>query len=60
VNDPKALNFNDFNYRGNRVNELHQAKALPGGTGAPVVFAGSTTGPKFTQSVCSPLQVQTV
>jgi hypothetical protein len=42
VNDPKALNFNDFNYRGNRVNELHQAKALPGGTGAPVVFAGST------------------
>jgi hypothetical protein len=57
VNDAKALNFNDFIYRGNRVNELHQAKSLPGGTGAPVVFAGSTTGPKYTQSVCSPLQV---
>ena len=57
VNDPRALNFEDFAYRGNRVDGRHQAKALPTGTGAPVVFPGSTTGPKYTQSVCSPLQV---
>ena len=36
---------------------LHQAKALPSGTGAPVVFAGSTTGPSYSESKCSPLQV---
>ena len=57
VNDPAALDFNDFGYDGNVVNGLHQAKALPTGTGDPVVFAGSTTGPSYTQLICSPLQV---
>lgn len=57
VNDKNALNFNDFAYAGNMVKGLHQAKAFPSGTGVPVVFAGSTTGPKYTQSNCSPLQV---
>jgi len=57
VNDPNALDFNDFAYDGTIVNGLHQAKSLPSGTGDPVVFAGSTTGPSFTQAVCSPLQV---
>lgn len=57
VNDADALDFNDFGYEGNQVNGLHQAKAIPSGTGDPVVFAGSTTGPKYTQQVCSPLQV---
>lgn len=57
VNNSKALNFADFTYDGNMVGGLHQAKSLPSGTGKPVVFAGSTTGPKYTQSVCSPLQV---
>lgn len=57
VNDPKAVNFADFTYDGNIVNGLHQAKALPGGTGDPVVFLGSTTGPKYTEAKCSPLQV---
>ena len=56
VNDPKALDFADFTYDGNKVNGLHQAKSLPSGTGEPVVFTGSTTGPQFTQSTCSPLQ----
>ena len=56
VNDPAALNFNDFAYGGNMVNGLHQAKGLPKGTGAPVAFMGSTTGPKYTESTCSPLQ----
>lgn len=57
VNDPEALDFNDFGYEGNIVNGLHQPKSLPTGTGNPVVFAGSTTGQSYTQAVCSPLQV---
>ncbi|MEF2070841.1 delta-class carbonic anhydrase [Consotaella aegiceratis] len=57
VNDPKALDFADFAYRGTVVHGLHQPQALPTGTGKPVVFAGSTTGPDYTQAQCSPLQV---
>lgn len=57
VNDASALNFNDFAYRGNQVNGYHQAKALPAGTGDAVEFLGSTTGPKYTEQQCSPLQV---
>lgn len=56
VNDANALDFADFTYDGNMVNGLHQAKLLPTGTGDPVVFIGSTTGPDYTQSNCSPLQ----
>ncbi|WP_209017289.1 delta-class carbonic anhydrase [Roseibium aggregatum] len=57
VNDPKALNFLDFAYDGNIENGRHQAKALPSGTGEPVTFIGSTTGPSYTQATCSPFQV---
>ena len=57
VNSKKALNFARFAYAKNIVSGLHQAKALPTGTGAPVVFHGSTTGPKYTQEKCSPLEV---
>ncbi len=57
VNDPNALNFLDFAYGGNIRDGLHQPKALPEGTGVPVTFIGSTTGPTYTQEVCSPLQV---
>jgi len=57
VNDPNALDFRDFDYAGAPLNGLHQPKALPRGTGEPVVFAGSTTGPSFSQQTCSPLQV---
>jgi hypothetical protein len=39
------------------VNGFHQAKSIPSNTGKPVVFAGSTTGPKYSESACSPLQV---
>ena len=38
-------------------NDYHQAKNIPNNTGKPVVFAGSTTGPKYTEQSCSPLQV---
>lgn len=57
VNDPEALDFRDFAYGGAADGGLHQPRALPDGTGDPVVFAGSTTGPSYTQQVCSPLQV---
>ena len=57
VNDPEALDFADFNYTGSRVDGHPQPRALPEGSGTPVVFGGSTTGPKYTQEVCSPLQV---
>ncbi len=57
VNDPKALNFMDYAYRGNIVNGYPQAKALPQDTGTPVQYLGSTTGPQYSESTCSPLQV---
>lgn len=57
VNDPDAADFMDFSYGGTMRNGLHQAKAIPTGTGEPVEFLGSTTGPKFDQSNCSPFQV---
>lgn len=57
VNDPNALNFNDFDYDGHVVQGFHQAKAHPSETGQEVVFVGSTTGESFTHEACSPLQV---
>jgi len=46
----------DFVYGGDIVNGYHQAKALPTNTGTPVGYAGSTTGPKYTEQKCSPFQ----
>lgn len=57
ANDPDALNFNDFVYANTERGGLHQPKALPSGTGEPVVFRDSSTGPGYTQSKCSPLKV---
>ena len=57
VNDDDALDFTDMDYTGFEVNGLDQAKMIPSNTGEPVVFRGSTTGPSFNQSVCSPLKV---
>ncbi len=57
VNDRNAADFMDYAYQGNTVNAKHQPKTLPVGTGTPVVFRGSTTGPNYNQSVCSPAQV---
>ena len=47
VNDPNALNFN----------ALRLVQDLPTNTGKPVEFTGSTTGPKYSESTCSPFQV---
>lgn len=57
VNDPKAVDFTTLTYGGHMAGGLHQPKALPTGTGTPVVFAGSTTGHSYTEAKCSPLQV---
>jgi len=57
VNDSSALDFNTMTYDGNVSNGLHQAKSLPANTGKAVEFLGSTTGPKYTEQSCSPLQV---
>ena len=57
VNDANALDFTSFGYEGNIAGGKHQPKSLPSGTGTPVVFRGSTTGPSYTESVCSPFKV---
>lgn len=57
VNDKNALNFNEMGNDGNMVNGYYQAQSIPDNTGKPVLFAGSTTGPKYSDSTCSPLQV---
>lgn len=57
VNDPHALNFNTFTNSKKTINGRYQAKALPKRTGKAVEFLGSTTGPKYSEQVCSPLQV---
>ena len=57
VNDSNAMDFNDLDYDGNVINGYHQPKALPTNTGKPVEFLGSTTGPKYSEEKCSPLQV---
>ena len=56
VNDPKAGNFMDMAYGGNMAKGFHQAKSIPSFS-KPVVFMGSTTGPKYTAQKCSPYQV---
>lgn len=55
VNNPSALNFDDFTYHGNMVNGFYQAKSLPSNTGKAVEYLGSTTGPKFNDQKCSAL-----
>jgi len=57
VNDTSAADFADFDYAGEPQSGVHQPKALPTGTGSPVLFTGSTTGPKYTEEKCSPFQV---
>lgn len=57
VNDSNALDFNDLSYDGNQVDGFHQAKNIPGDTGVPVQFMGSTTGPSYDAQACSALQV---
>jgi hypothetical protein len=57
VNDNRALDFSDFDYEPRRITGYHQPVRIPARTGDPVEFAGSTTGTKYDQAHCSPLQV---
>lgn len=57
VNDPQALDFALFDFGGTFTDGHPQPHSLPTGTGDPVVFRGSTTGPSYTQAICSPFQV---
>lgn len=57
VNDSQALDFTTMAYDGNMADGLHQAKMIPATTGEPVLFRGSTTGPSYNQSACSPVRV---
>ncbi len=57
VNDPDALDFTAMAYGGNMSDGLHQAMMIPSDTGEPVLFRGSTTGPSYDQSTCSPARV---
>ena len=57
VNDENAADFMDFAYGDTVRNGFHQAKAIPSDTGEPVEFLGSTTGPSYDQSTCSPMKV---
>ncbi len=57
VNDPEALDFTAMAFGGHMVDDLHQARMIPATTGEPVLFRGSTTGPSYDQSTCSPAHV---
>jgi hypothetical protein len=57
VNDSEALDFMDLAYDAPAEGGRPQAKSIPDDTGTPVEFLGSTTGPSYTQSTCSPAQV---
>lgn len=56
VNDRKAVDLNKLGPKKRKVNGYYQAKKIPTGESA-VEFLGSTTGPKYTEKKCSPLQV---
>ena len=55
VNDSNALDFKKLTTHGLK-NDLHQALSIPSNTGAPVQYAGSTTGPGYNEKG-SPFQV---
>ena len=55
VNDDSAHDFTELTKVG-EVNGKHQALNIPTDTGAPVQYAGSTTGPSYNEAG-SPLQV---
>ena len=57
VNDPNALDFTEMAAVIDEKGGFYQAGKIPSDTGQPVSFRGSTTGPSYTQAVCSPAQV---
>ena len=57
VNDENALDFTEMAAVIEEKGGFYQAGMIPSDTGLPVTFPGSTTGPSYTQAVCSPAQV---
>lgn len=57
VNDASALDFTEMAAVIDEKGGFYQAGGIPSDTGRPVTFAGSTTGPSYTEAVCSPAQV---
>ncbi len=57
VNDANALDFTEMAAVVEEKGGFYQASMIPSDTGTPVTFPGSTTGPSYTQAVCSPAQV---
>lgn len=57
VNDANALDFTQMAAVVEEKGGFYQAGMIPSDTGTPVTFPGSTTGPSYTQAVCSPAQV---
>jgi len=55
VNDKNAADFNELAAHGMK-DGYHQALNIPSDTGAPILYAGSTTGPSYNEKG-SPLQV---
>ena len=55
VNDKSALDFGKLTQHGKK-GEKHQAFNIPSNTGAPIQYAGSTTGPSYNEKG-SPFQV---
>ena len=57
VNDPYALDFNNYTLSEVKKNGFSQPKAIPQDTGTPIVYLGSTTGKSYNENVCSSAQV---
>jgi len=57
VNDASALDFTEMAAVVDEKGGFYQAGMIPSNTGTPVTFPGSTTGPSYTEAVCSPAQV---
>jgi len=57
VNDRNAMNFTELTNISKNAAGKYQAANIPNSTGTPTEFLGSTTGPKYTEQSCSPLQV---
>lgn len=55
VNDPNALDFANLTAYGEK-NGFQQALGIPGDTGKPIQYSGSTTGPSYNEQG-SPFQV---
>ncbi len=56
VNDEGAGDFGDHACT-DAASGTHQSHMLPTGTGDPALLRGSTTGPRYDQMTCSPVEV---